>query len=137
MLKLASTGAGPAKPLRMAQFSPRRSVANCQRYLALRSKGPENCGEDAAFLRVPAVHGDEVDGLAAQVIVLRVDFLKWKPLKEEKQRFQLAVSESIALARAENHVEVAVAARIEIEVKWLKDARCREAARWSREIAAA
>ena len=37
-----------------AQFSPRRSVDRSQRYLALRSKGPENSREDAPFLRVPA-----------------------------------------------------------------------------------
>ena len=49
MLKLASTGAGPVKPLRMAQFSLRRSVARFQRYLALCSKGPENCAKMRRF----------------------------------------------------------------------------------------
>ncbi len=90
-------------------------------------EGAGDLGEDAAFLRVPAKHGDEVDRFAAQVVELRVDFLKRKTLKEEEQRFQFAVAEAVQLMAAKDDVEVAVAARVEVEVVLRKDAQAANA----------
>ena len=108
----------------MAQFSLRRSVVSCQRYLALCSKGPEKCSEDAALLRVPAKHRIEVDGFAMQVIELRIDLLERELPERRGTALPALLSPKPSSSRARKTRSNLPSGRaLEIEVELGKDAQ--------------
>ena len=106
-----------------AQFSSRRSVDRSPAIFGAALERSGELREDAAFLRVPAKDGIEVDRVAMQVIELRIDFLKRKSLKEKDECFKFAVAEAVEFVRAKDDVEFAIAASVEIEMVLRKDAQ--------------